>query len=153
MGQTESRNSTSRSNTNSGDYRNGEGPRYEMKKDTYEFWNTVDKRVPNALGSRLSDYEIRPSTPSHSYRQYEPTEAVGLYGSRPTLYASGPISTMVVQEPSYHYPTAQPVIQQRYSTAVPIVQSSGSYASYQPYHGTPAYTTVAPYTATASPGW
>ncbi len=115
--------------------------RYEVKKDTYEFWNTVDKRVPNAMGSRLSDYEVvRPTSASYAYRPYDSTEVTNLYGSRP-------ISTTVVQEP-YYYPNVQtvPVTQQSYSTPYPVVQSSGNYTStYPPYTvSNPTYAT-APY--------
>ncbi len=35
-------------------------PRFAVKKDSYEFWNTVDGRVPNALGSKLSDFNQKP---------------------------------------------------------------------------------------------
>jgi hypothetical protein len=147
MGQTESRNSTGSSSSRgsrvyyeSGDNRYIEAPRYEVKKDTYEFWNTVDKKVPNALGSRISDYEVsRPSSSSYTYRQYEPT-----------YYESRPISTTVVQEP-YYYPTVQPILtQQSYSTAIPIVQAPGApgpYTSYRPYTvSNPTYT-AGPYVA------
>ena len=63
MGQSESRDSRdSRDSRGSRVYYEGgvryvEAPRYEVKKDTYEFWNTVDGRVRNAMGDRKLDLE------------------------------------------------------------------------------------------------
>jgi hypothetical protein len=140
MGQSESRNSSRQVYVDSGYTRYYDGlysPRYEVKKDTYEFWNTVDRKVPNALGSRLSDYEVRPRSNSFTYqRYYEPTEVTTLY--------ERPISTTIVHEP-YYYPAVQTVpATQTYSTTIPVVRQSGAYTStYQPYTvTTPTYSTA-----------
>ena len=135
MGQSESRDSRDSRGSrvyydvNDGRYYDGrvqyytEAPRYEVKRDTYEFWNTVDGRVRTSLGSRQLDYVDRPI--SGSFRQYEAVEApiariiepprpisssVPLYGApilpvTQTLSAPIPISTV----PTYSTPYVQPV--------------------------------------------
>jgi hypothetical protein len=77
-------------------------PRYAVKKDSYEFWNTVDGRVPNSIGSRLSDYQ--------STRYVESARPISTVYSPPvTVSTTLPISTSFPVNATYSTPLVAPV--------------------------------------------
>jgi hypothetical protein len=155
MGQSESRDSRD-SRGSIGGYYDGrvqyytETPRYEIKRDSYEFWNTVDGRVRNSVGDRQIDFSDKPRTVSIT--QFQPiieapvarlieqprpiSSSFPVYGA--PIYSqpiSGPIplatiptySTQTYSTPTYSTPYVQPM---SYVPApVSYYSSPGIYAS------------------------